>query len=93
VAPEGFSRVTVFLVQPDGAWVPLYAGDVDAAGQHLLPRAWELDGARAEEHLVTVLSHAAVNATSARRALQRNTAEIWAHEFTLPVLTREETPR
>ena len=92
VAPEGYTRVTVFLQKALAPWSVLYEGDIDPRRTQLLPRAWELDGHNEDERLVTVLSHHAVNEALARAALAGHNTSLWARVHALRASTTESSP-
>jgi hypothetical protein len=67
VAPAGFSRVTVASVGLS-AIVELYAGEVDARGETLLPESWTVDADPRPEIVLVVFSRAPLSPADLRAA-------------------------
>ena len=84
ISPQGFGRVSVASLQPDGV-TELYSGAVNARGESMLPASWTLDTAPGPEVLLLVFSKAPLTADGLRRVAAQlpRTTEIWATRLTL----------
>ncbi|NPC84167.1 hypothetical protein HPC49_38895, partial [Pyxidicoccus fallax] len=87
VAASGYSRVLVGSPTPDGGFVTLYTGALPEGGA-LLPASWQVDAEGSGEHLVVVLSRAALAPEVLRRVLaERGGPDVWVTDLRLPKQT------
>jgi hypothetical protein len=85
VAAQGYPQVLVGSRTQAGGFVTLYEGTLPEGGA-LLPASWRVDAEGDAEHLVVVLSRAALSADVLKQALseRRQTADVWVSELKLP---------
>jgi hypothetical protein len=84
VAPAGFSRVTVVSLEADKT-VELYAGEVAALGETMLPRSWTIDGESGPELILIVFSSSPLSPDQVQSAVNDlpHTERIWSMRLRL----------
>lgn len=79
VAPAGFPRVTVASVAASSI-VELYAGEIDARGETMLPQSWTLDSDPGPEVMLIVFSRATLSSFELRKVRDDvpRTTQLWS---------------